>query len=613
MTDKEHKRIIQRLFYIMKYKSLFFTKLVIVIVIFTMHAFESWAYSGSVTLAGGQTIYYQCDAGQSVYITSPGNPGDFAWYGFTKPSGDIIIPDSITHDGIKYPVVGINAYSFSRCYDITSIILPDGISFIGEWAFFDCRALTTINLGNGNATIDNFAFQYCTELSSVVMGNNILCDMTAFDGCFKLNSVTIGEKTLNVYSYDTTLGKTYVTVSHISPEDFYVQIWTNDIKEHYHVVWSDGNSYEVYNGLNITSDLNLIAYFVPDRHSLTVIINDSTFGSLTLPDGDTANYGDTLLVVAHPATHYHTVRWTGASLVSANKDTAWIIMNGNRTLRCYFAKDTHYVSLQVNDIAFGTVSGAGYREYGRSITVMATPYSGYQFTHWSNGVTYNPYTFAVQKDTALTAIFVADGEPWQDTVVLYDTVHVILHDTTNVTDTVTLTEYVPIHDTTYIDVPYVVHDTTVVTDTVTLTEYVPMHDTTYIDVFVHDTTVVTDTVTLIQFDTIINMMYDTIDNIIYDTLLLTDTIWLHDTIVIHDTIVVGIDGIETINAKIYQRNGQVVVECANGNKVTLYDVNGRVLAIKQDYDMPLRFDVPATGTYMIKIGNAPARRVVVIR
>ena len=45
----------------------------------------------------------------------------------------------------------------------------------------------------------------------------------------------------------------------------------------------------------------------------------------------------------------------------------------------------------------------------------------------------------------------------------------------------------------------------------------------------------------------------------------------------------------------------------------LYDVTGRVLATKQDYGTEIRFDVPASGTYMIKIGNHAARKVVVIR
>ena len=107
-----------------------------------------------------------------------------------------------------------------------------------------------------------------------------------------------------------------------------------------------------------------------------------------------------------------------------------------------------------------------------------------------------------------------------------------------------------------------------------------------------------------------------------DSIVLHDTInvvWIHDTlyrtdtIYIHDTMHVSITDVETLQAKIYQRNGQVVVEGAGGNMVTFYDVNGRVLATKQDNDMPLCFDVPVAGTYIIKIGNHPARKVVVIR
>ena len=95
-----------------------------------------------------------------------------------------------------------------------------------------------------------------------------------------------------------------------------------------------------------------------------------------------------------------------------------------------------------------------------------------------------------------------------------------------------------------------------------------------------------------------------------DSIVLHDTI---DTVWIHDTIRLSITDVEALQAKIYQRNGQVVVEGAEGNKVAFYDVNGRVLATKQDNDMPLYFDVPVAGTYIIKIGNYPARKVVVIR
>ena len=99
----------------------------------------------------------------------------------------------------------------------------------------------------------------------------------------------------------------------------------------------------------------------------------------------------------------------------------------------------------------------------------------------------------------------------------------------------------------------------------------------------------------------------------FDSVWVYDSVYIFDTVYIHDTITVGIGEVDTINAKVYQRDGQIVVEGADGNTVWLYDVNGRVLATRQDDYTSLHFDVPASGTYMIKIGNHPARKVVVLR
>lgn len=138
---------------------------------------------------------------------------------------------------------------------------------------------------------------------------------------------------------------------------------------------------------------------------------------------------------------------------------------------------------------------------------------------------------------------------------------------------------------------------------------------TYVDTTVYNVTNVDTTVYNVTIvDTVV---VDSTLVPVVDTLWLHDTIhysiFVHDTIVIHDTIVVGIDDIETIDAKIYSSNRQIVVEGAGSNTVRLYDINGRILATKQDDYAPLRFDVHASGTYMIKIGNHPARKVVVIR
>ena len=132
---------------------------------------------------------------------------------------------------------------------------------------------------------------------------------------------------------------------------------------------------------------------------------------------------------------------------------------------------------------------------------------------------------------------------------------------------------------------------------------------------IRDTVLINDHVLVTLYDTLSLTVHDTVYNYFYDTVLLTDTFYIYDdTIYIHDTIfVTGIDRLEALNAKVYINSGQIVVEGAEGNTVWLYDAVGRLLATRQDDYSALRFDVPATGTYLIKVGNHPARRVVVIR
>ena len=74
----------------------------------------------------------------------------------------------------------------------------------------------------------------------------------------------------------------------------------------------------------------------------------------------------------------------------------------------------------------------------------------------------------------------------------------------------------------------------------------------------------------------------------------------------------GIEEAAEEGAKLYQSNGQIVVEGAEGSRVMVYDVYGRVLATRHDDGGLLRFDVPAAGVYLVRVGDAPARRVAVV-
>ena len=75
----------------------------------------------------------------------------------------------------------------------------------------------------------------------------------------------------------------------------------------------------------------------------------------------------------------------------------------------------------------------------------------------------------------------------------------------------------------------------------------------------------------------------------------------------------GIEETAEEGVKLYQRNGQIVVEGAEGSRVMVYDVYGRVLATKRDDGGLLRFDAPAAGVYLVRVGDAPARKVAVVR
>ena len=95
-------------------------------------------------------------------------------------------------------------------------------------------------------------------------------------------------------------------------------------------------------------------------------------------------------------------------------------------------------------------------------------------------------------------------------------------------------------------------------------------------------------------------------------------------VVIQDTTIIAyfapdngeVEGIEETaeeGVKLYQRNGQIVVEGAEGSRVMVYDVYGRLLATKLDDGGLLRFDAPASGVYLVRVGDAPARKVAVVR
>lgn len=104
-------------------------------------------------------------------------------------TGDIVIPEKITVDGVEYSVTSIGYEAFSECKALTSVKMPS-VTFIGNYAFSSCSSLTSVVIPSVTS-IDNNAFHVCSNLTSVAMPLVTSIGSQAFWGCSSLTSVSM--------------------------------------------------------------------------------------------------------------------------------------------------------------------------------------------------------------------------------------------------------------------------------------------------------------------------------------------------------------------------------------------------------------------------------------
>lgn len=109
-----------------------------------------------------------------------------------KYKGTVIIPSTVTHEGVEYTVNKIANNAFSGCTDLTSVTIPNSITTIGESSFSNCSSLTSINLPSSVTSIGDHAFYGCSSLTSVIIPNSVTSlGVSSFQDCSNLTSVSI--------------------------------------------------------------------------------------------------------------------------------------------------------------------------------------------------------------------------------------------------------------------------------------------------------------------------------------------------------------------------------------------------------------------------------------
>ena len=107
----------------------------------------------------------------------------------------VAIPDSVTY---------IGEYAFARCPNLLSVVISDGVTFIGEGAFAS-SGLTSVVIPDSVTTLGYVAFFGCKDLTSAVVGDGVVCLNSTFGCCSNLASVVIGD------SVDSIQGSSFLS------------------------------------------------------------------------------------------------------------------------------------------------------------------------------------------------------------------------------------------------------------------------------------------------------------------------------------------------------------------------------------------------------------------
>lgn len=150
--------------------------LIVVAILCGMVRTMASSYDFSAVCSTGQTLYYNIiDASNhEVELTYPGNVYYEPWAGFTQPSGDLVLPESVTYGDETFLVSTIGDYAFSQCRELTSVTIPLSVTVIGEGAFNSCQGMALTDIPNSVTSIGGKAFASCSGIiGDLIIPNSV--------------------------------------------------------------------------------------------------------------------------------------------------------------------------------------------------------------------------------------------------------------------------------------------------------------------------------------------------------------------------------------------------------------------------------------------------------
>ena len=134
----------------------------------------------------------------------------------------------ITSAVINDLVTSIGDYAFYLCPYLTNITIPNSVTSIGEAAFMKCNGLTNIIIPESVTSIEAFTFKECVNLNNIVIPNSVTSiGDSVFSYCDNLNNITCYAKTApSIYS------ETFIDISKFGtlyyPKGSNYSVWLSD-------------------------------------------------------------------------------------------------------------------------------------------------------------------------------------------------------------------------------------------------------------------------------------------------------------------------------------------------------------------------------------------------
>lgn len=390
----------------------------------TVNGGGTYGYNASCTLTATPNSGYIFENWtKNNEIVSCNNPYTFSVTGAGQYVANFISCDGVYIGGNDDSRSNVYPSNVTRKYTVSQQIYTT--AELGESG--EISAISFYNVGFANY---DYNLIYLTDVTRTLDIYLTATDKTSFDSngdwidVELANLVFSGEVTLeygtwttilleNTYYYDGTKNIALIVYDYTGSTDNKHEFKTFSTNTYTALYQVNDNAVDptAMSGTGIRSNLKNQLIVSKGEHTGFYTISTSVTPTEAGSASGTGTYssGAECTVIATPTSSDYVFRyWTKNGKIMSYNSTYTFTVTSNMTLVAVFAAPST-VSVTVNPVDGGSVTGAGEFTYGSTCTLIATPAEGYAFNKWSIGdetvSTDESYTFTVTEDVSMVAHF----------------------------------------------------------------------------------------------------------------------------------------------------------------------------------------------------------------